>query len=214
MKSIIHLFGRLLVVFSFTAFFPVPVLGQQEEESSTEKEQNRAQKVALVETSKGKVAFELWPNIAPNHVERFIALAESGFFDGKPFHKNTPGRMMVFGRQDGTAPLEHSTPIKAELRGLRIVPGSVYLDHIQERFNTGTTEVGFSVQRLDTMDGKYTCFGQVIRGMSVLRAISLSAARLDPATGQRLPPEEVLVNKVTILNRSELDEREPLNPKN
>ena len=37
---------------------------------------------------------ELYPEIAPNTVNNFIALANSGFYDGLIFHRVIPGFMI------------------------------------------------------------------------------------------------------------------------
>ncbi len=213
MKSIKKVLIGYLLIFVCAVFGAAEAYGQGDENDLPEEEAKLNGKVALVETIKGKFAIELWPDIAPNHVERFIGLAEAGFFNDKPFHHILRGQFALFGRPDGTALRELSTPIDAELKSVRVVPGTVFLEHPEEQFDLGTTEVGISFFRIPARDGEYTCFGQVFRGMSVVRAISAVGSVPAVGTGSALPQEEVLVHKVTIMDRSELDKHEPLNPK-
>ena len=52
------------------------------------------------ETS-GIIKIELYPNIAPESVENFIELANSGFYNGLTFHRTIPGFMAQGGDPDG-----------------------------------------------------------------------------------------------------------------
>src|SRR5699024_2647257 len=50
----------------------------------------------------GEVTIELYPSIAPNTVNNFIALVEDGFYDGLIFHRVIPGFMVQGGDPEGT----------------------------------------------------------------------------------------------------------------
>ncbi len=45
------------------------------------------EKVVVLETSQGNIVIELFYEDAPNHVDNFIELANSGFYDGTVFHR-------------------------------------------------------------------------------------------------------------------------------
>ena len=47
--------------------------------------------IAVIETDKGTIKFELYSDDAPNHVASFVELAQSGFYDGTSFHRVEPG---------------------------------------------------------------------------------------------------------------------------
>src|SRR3954454_5944577 len=53
-------------------------------------------RVAL-ETSKGKIVLELYPDKAPKSVENFLQYVRSGFYDGVIFHRVIPGFMIQGG---------------------------------------------------------------------------------------------------------------------
>src|SRR5436309_1666559 len=54
-------------------------------------------KVAVLQTSKGTITFELLPDLAPNHARNFVELATGGFYDGTKFHRIIPGFMIQGG---------------------------------------------------------------------------------------------------------------------
>ena len=51
--------------------------------------------VAVISTPVGDMVVELYPEVAPYHVENFQILANEGYFDGTTFHRVVPGFMMV-----------------------------------------------------------------------------------------------------------------------
>ena len=53
--------------------------------------------LVLLETNSGNITIELFPNDAPKHVENFLRLSESGFYDGTIFHRVIPGFMIQGG---------------------------------------------------------------------------------------------------------------------
>ena len=50
----------------------------------------------------GTIVLELYPDVAPNTVRNFIALASDGFYDGTIFHRVIPGFMIQGGDPNGT----------------------------------------------------------------------------------------------------------------
>ena len=55
----------------------------------------------------GKIVAELYPDIAPQSVYNFIALANAGYYDGLIFHRVIPG-FMIQGGSPWTAPAASS----------------------------------------------------------------------------------------------------------
>ena len=52
---------------------------------------------AVIKTDFGEITIEFFPDVAPNHVENFIKLASSGFYDGCTFHRVISGFMIQGG---------------------------------------------------------------------------------------------------------------------
>ncbi len=59
-------------------------------------------RLLIIETSKGRVLVELFPDVAPAHVERVVSLADRGFYDGHAFHRVIEGFMAQTGDPLGT----------------------------------------------------------------------------------------------------------------
>ena len=49
----------------------------------------------------GKMVAELYPEVAPNTVNNFISLVQSGFYNGLIFHRVIPGFMIQGGCPNG-----------------------------------------------------------------------------------------------------------------
>src|SRR5215467_630124 len=52
---------------------------------------------AIIKTKFGEMEMKFYPDLAPNHVENFIKLAKSGFYNGTIFHRVIPGFMIQGG---------------------------------------------------------------------------------------------------------------------
>ena len=52
---------------------------------------------AVITTKFGDIELKLFPDRAPLHVENFVKLAKSGFYDGTIFHRVIPGFMIQGG---------------------------------------------------------------------------------------------------------------------
>ena len=52
---------------------------------------------AIIKTKFGEMELRFFPDLAPKHVENFITLAKSGFYDKTLFHRVIPGFMIQGG---------------------------------------------------------------------------------------------------------------------
>ena len=57
----------------------------------------QSEQVVVLETSQGQIVIEFFPDDAPNTVENFVNLADSGFYDGVIFHRIIPDFMIQGG---------------------------------------------------------------------------------------------------------------------
>ena len=74
-----------------------------------------ANPIVTIQMESGAVmSGELYPEIAPNTVNNFIALANSGFYDGVVFHRVIPGFMIQGGDPDGNGTGGPGYEIKGE----------------------------------------------------------------------------------------------------
>ncbi len=53
--------------------------------------------IAVIETTYGIIVIQLFPDVAPAHVDNFVRLANEGYYDGTTFHRVIPGFMIQGG---------------------------------------------------------------------------------------------------------------------
>ena len=132
----------------------------------------------VISTRFGQIKIRLLPQLAPGHVENFLQLAESGFYDGTLFHRIIPG-FMIQGGDPNTRGGDKSSygqggpgyHIKAEFSDWPHLRGVVSMARAQDPDSAGSQF--FIVTRASRfLDGQYTIFGKVIRGMGVVDVIA------------------------------------------
>jgi peptidyl-prolyl cis-trans isomerase B (cyclophilin B) len=154
---------------------------------------------AIIKTKFGDIYIKLNPEVAPNHVENFIKLAKSGFYDGTIFHRVIPGFMIQGGdpntknslRKDtygqGGPKDEKGNPIllKAEFSDIHHKRGSVSMARANEP-DTAGSQFFIVVESSPFLDRKYTAFGEVTKGLGVAdRIVSV------PKNDHDLPNERI-----------------------
>ena len=128
---------------------------------------------------------ELYPDIAPQSVGNFIALANSGFCDGLIFHRVIPGFMIQGGDPKGTGMGGPGYRIKGEFamngvnNPLKHTYGVLSMARSMMPDSAGSQ---FFIMTSDSphLDGQYAAFGKVLEGMDVADAIvSVKRDRMD-----------------------------------
>jgi peptidylprolyl isomerase/peptidyl-prolyl cis-trans isomerase B (cyclophilin B) len=123
-----------------------------------------------IETENGEVIIELYPDTAPNTVASFKALISRGFYDGLKFHRVIPGFMAQGGDPTGTGMGGPGYTVKAEFNARRHLRGTLSMARTRDPDSAGSQFfICFAPQ--PHLDGQYTVFGQVIRGMDVVDKI-------------------------------------------
>ena len=127
--------------------------------------------------SGGVMTGELYPDKAPNSVNNFIALAQSGFYNGLTFHRVIPGFMIQGGCPQGTGTGGPGYSIKGEFSG----NGFRQNDLVHDRGvlsmaramspNSAGSQFFIMVEKAPHLDGQYAAFGKVLEGMDVADAI-------------------------------------------
>lgn len=125
----------------------------------------------------GTITAELYPEVAPNTVNNFISLANSGFYDGTIFHRVIPGFMIQGGDPGGTGTGGPGYSIPGEFtdngftNNLPHTPGVLSMARSKSPDSAGSQ---FFVMTGDAahLNGLYAAFGQVTAGQEVADAIS------------------------------------------
>ena len=136
--------------------------------------------IVVLETVKGTIEFETYPEEAPKTVARIVELVKKNFYNGLRFHRAEPNfviqvgdpvtrdmsRQLQWGRQGSGKAIGVAEITKKRRHGV----GAVALAH------GGTPSAGdsqfFITRRVaPDLDGKYTVFGKVLKGMDVVAKI-------------------------------------------
>jgi len=134
-----------------------------------------------METSKGKIVIELFPEKAPETAKNFSNYVEAKFYDGTIFHRVIPNFMIQGG--GFTADMKQKSagaPIKNEAdNGLKNERGTIAMARTGDphsataQFFINTVNNDFLNHKSKTQQGwGYVVFGKVITGMDVVDAIS------------------------------------------
>ena len=129
---------------------------------------------AVIETKWGSMEIRFFLDKAPKHVENFIKLAKSGFYDKTIFHRVIPGFMIQGGDPNTKDEKDKSKygmgdpgyKIKAEFNDRPHVRGAVSMARSQDPDSAGS-QFFIVVKDAPQLNGKYTVFGEVVKGVEV-----------------------------------------------
>jgi len=139
---------------------------------------------AVLTTPLGEIHIDLYPEAAPNHVRSFIALAKAGYFDGLPIYRSvreTEGEIVSAyvesGCPKGTGEVGYGSIgywLKPEIQGNPLIheAGAVGAWHLQE-LESAACRFYITAEKMPQMDGAFTVFGKVSRGLDLVRTINV-----------------------------------------
>ena len=150
------------------------------------------QYIATIQTEKGNIVMQLFPDKAPLAVNSFVFLARQGWFDGVTFHRMIPGFVAQAGDPSGTGKGNPGYFFNNEISDLKFdKPGMVSMANSGPDTNGSQFFITFAPAT--HLDGGYTIFGQVISGLEVAENLTPR----DPSQGTLLPPGDKILS-VTI----------------
>lgn len=179
-----------------------------------EKENN----VAVISTNFGDMVVEFYPDIAPMHVESFMALVNEEYFNGTTFHRVIPGFMIQGGdpnsRNENRA--THGTGGRAgkffglgneedpstwlipqEFSNTPHVKGILSMARTNDP-NSASSQFFVCHDNANFLDNNYTVFGKVVDGLDIIDQIA------NVAKDQNDNPLEKVEMSIRIAKRSEV----------
>jgi cyclophilin family peptidyl-prolyl cis-trans isomerase len=151
---------------------------------------------AVVQTSCGEFQMKLLPDSAPQAVASFVFLSQKHFFDGLTFHRIVPDFVIQGGDPEGTGAGGPGYTFANEIDKKLSMdhPGVLAMAHSSQPDSNGS-QWFVTIADDHTLDGQYTIFGEVTKGLSVVEAIGKI-----PVAGQNndTPQQQVYIEKVTI----------------
>jgi len=164
----------IVSVFSLTLFISLSFSQEVRYKNfSPEEVKKMSEQQAIIHTKLGDITLKFFPDVAPNHVNNFIELAKKGFYNGTIFHRVVPKFVIQGGDPNSKNPdrSKHGMggpgyTVKAEFskkphkRGTLSMARSAHPDSAGSQFFICVADAPF-------LDGKYTVFGEVVKGMEV-----------------------------------------------
>lgn len=177
--------------------------------------------VAVIQTDYGDLVLELYPNIAPQMVERFKRLVQEGFYDGTTFHRINAEAGLIQGgdplskdndpENDGEGdspypnlpaelsdiPFERGT-LGAARRGAtsKFAPGPRLTE--TQALDTANCQFFITLKSAPELDEDYTVFGKVLEGIN--NAQIIAGAPVEEGTER--PADTIVIKSVTLQPRS------------
>lgn len=144
-------------------------LADESQNTQTEGVMAEAQQ-ATIETSKGSITVNLFPDEAPNTVANFVEKAKNGFYEGLTFHR-VEDWVVQGGDPEGTGRGGGDMP--TELNEVPFGVGSLGVARGPNIEVSNDSQFFICTQDCSWLTGEYTNFGEVTEGMDVVNAIEI-----------------------------------------
>jgi peptidyl-prolyl cis-trans isomerase B (cyclophilin B) len=157
---------------------------------------------AIIKTKLGEIEIKFFPDLAPKHVENFVTLAKSGFYNGTLFHRVIPGFMIQGGDPNTKDPTKKSEygmggpphRVKAEFNATPHTRGIVSMARSNHPDSAGS-QFFIVVKDSRFLDRQYTAFGEVVRGMEVADKIVNAPRDRNDLPNERIEMTVTIVEK-------------------
>ncbi len=124
-----------------------------------------------METTKGMIELELYPEYAPKTVDNFVFLVQEGYYDGIKFHRVINDFVIQGGDPTGTGAGGPGYKFEDELRGNPLKHETNSISMANAGPNTNGSQFFITHSPQPHLDGKHTVFGKVVSGAEVVDSI-------------------------------------------
>jgi peptidyl-prolyl cis-trans isomerase B (cyclophilin B) len=126
---------------------------------------------AVIETSKGVIELELYPQHAPKTVNNFVFLAREGFYNDVSFHRVISDFVIQGGDPTGTGRGGPGYKFEDELKGNPLKHETGVISMANSGPNTNGSQFFITHSPQPHLNGRHTVFGKVVKGQDVVNAI-------------------------------------------
>ena len=158
--------------------------------------------VVVLETDKGTIEMELYPDVAPKTVANFLKLIEMEFYNGLTFHRYVEGFVIQGGDPEGSGSGGPGWTITGEFQNPKLrakMPrhrkGVVAMARANAPDSAGSQFyicLNAKPSRYFSLNGQYTTFGKIIAGMDVVDQLRkgdvMNTVRLKGKDEESIPP--------------------------
>jgi len=154
----------------------------------------------LLQTTQGNIELEIRKDLAPLAAENFLTLVKNGYYDGITFHRIIKGFMIQGGDPTGTGRGGESIwhkPFKNEYAPNVVFDKPGILAMANAGPNTNGSQFFITTAATPWLNGGYTIFGYVVKGMDVVYKLENV-----PTSGQRggdRPLQKQTIIKATVV---------------
>jgi len=126
---------------------------------------------AVIETSRGVIELELYPQHAPKTVNNFVFLAKEGFYDDVSFHRVIKNFMIQGGDPTGTGRGGPGYKFEDELKENPLKHDTGVISMANSGPNTNGSQFFITHSPQPHLNGRHTVFGKVVSGQDIVDAI-------------------------------------------
>ena len=126
---------------------------------------------AIIETPRGTIELELYPQYAPKTVNNFVFLSRQGYYDGVKFHRVISNFVIQGGDPEGTGRGGPGYQFEDEVKDNPLTHERGVLSMANAGPNTNGSQFFITHTPQPHLNGKHTVFGKVIQGLDVVDAI-------------------------------------------
>lgn len=150
-----------------------------------------------LDTSKGPIRLQFFPDLAPGHVKNFLGLAKIGYYNGLKFHRIIRGFMIQGGCPLGSGTGGPGYTIRAEFNDTPHEAGVLSMARTSDPHSAGS-QFFICLGKHTHLDREYTAFGKVLDEESLKTVKTLGDIR----TGRdEKPTEEAAIKTVKIVEK-------------
>ncbi len=152
----------------------------------------------------GTIKIELDGDAAPTSVQNFINLANSGFYNGSPFHRIMKG----FVAQAGGTPANWTGDLPKTITGefsangisntIKHTRGTISMARTNAGYNTASSQFFICHQDCPSLDGNYAAFGHVTEGMEIVD--QLVEVPVEDDNGTVAPENQPIIKEVRVID--------------
>jgi cyclophilin family peptidyl-prolyl cis-trans isomerase len=126
----------------------------------------------IIQTNKGKIVVEFFPQSSPGSTSNFIRLTKDGYYDGKVIHRVVPNFVVQGGCNRGDGYGSEDFSIRSEFSNL-YYNDEGYLGMASAGNDTESTQWFITHSPTPHLDGNYTIFGKVKEGMDIVHKLQI-----------------------------------------
>jgi peptidyl-prolyl cis-trans isomerase B (cyclophilin B) len=149
-------------------------------------------------TSMGPIRLAFYPDVAPGHVKNFVALSQTGFYNGLTFHRVIDGFMIQGGCPLGTGTGDAGRKVKAEFNSRPHEDGTLSMARAEDP-NSAGSQFFVCIGPQSFLNGKYTVFGKTADAESLETVHKIG--KVKKGRNDR-PVDNVTIEKATVTEKA------------